>query len=209
MTTRAKERRPRPATRAARRTENTGRILDAAILCLNKYAYSGTTLALIADAAGVSRGQVQNIFGVKRSDLLVRIAQEIFDRYSAEYHAAIDAASNPIELSDNMWDAIHKLYNQPETLALIELWLATRTDRKLHTKLRDMLTRADAALNDRWLEIFAKGNVGVEKVPVIRFFQRGVMRGLAIERLLGGSDKLFDSIIATARSASTRLITAK
>lgn len=198
----------RPGIRAARREENTSRILDASIHCLNKYSYGGTTLAVIAQAAGVSRGQVQNIFGLKRSDLLVRIAKEIFDRYVLEYQAAVDAASSPVEMVENTWDAMQRLYSRPETLALIDLWLGTRNDRTFHKGLRDMLVRADSVLGEKWEAMFARSNVDVAKVAVIRILQRSVMRGLAIERL-SGSGAVSDSVFEEARKATVRLIKSK
>ena len=192
--------------RAVKRSENTAKILDAAIKCLNKEGYAGTTLLAVAEAAGVSRGQVQNIFGLKRTDLLTRIAEEIFGRYVQVYAKAIDAATNPAELTDRMWDAIQSLYARPETLALIEIWLATRNDRSFNRKLRVMMVEIDSQLNARWAESFSDAGLDADLIPVIRYFQRGIMRGLAIERLLGLPETVVQRIIDEARVTTLAML---
>ena len=48
-------RRPRQ-TQAERSAAMRARLVDAAIRCLNKHGYSATTVAMVADEAGVSRG---------------------------------------------------------------------------------------------------------------------------------------------------------
>jgi len=194
--------------RSVRRSENTSKIIEAAIRCLNAHGASDTTLMLIAQTAGVSRGQVQNIFGLRRSDLLLRIADEIFNRYVEQYMNAADRAASAEEFVTEMWGAIRKLYAKPETLALIEIWLSTRTDKAFNKMLRAKLSDTDARLNERWTEVFAKDGVDPAAVQIIRYLQRSVMRGLAIERLMDAKEDVFHQVIDAACGSTLSIVAA-
>jgi AcrR family transcriptional regulator len=50
------------------------RLIDAAIDCLNRLGYSATTLATIAEAAGVSRGGMLHQFPTKVDLMLAVVA---------------------------------------------------------------------------------------------------------------------------------------
>lgn len=192
--------------RAERRTQNTARIIDAAIKQLSIKGYAATTVQSIAEAAKVSRGQVQNIFGFRRADLLNRIAQEIFVRYVEDYLTSTAAAQTPQELSEQMWDAIDQLYGRPETLALLEIWLSTRTDKVLNRSLRAGLLEVDVELGARWEAVFSSSGLGPNAVEEVRCFQRAMMRGLALEKLLGGPEAMFRDLLVEAREATRSII---
>lgn len=81
------ERRGRKASREIRRMQ----LIDATIDSLARRGYSETTLADVADGAGLSRGIV-NFHFESKDKLLVATLQFMADEYAAHWRAAIDKA---------------------------------------------------------------------------------------------------------------------
>jgi AcrR family transcriptional regulator len=81
------ERRGRKASRETRRMQ----LIDATIDSLARRGYSETTLADVADGAGLSRGIV-NFHFESKDKLLVATLQFMADEYAAHWRAAIDRA---------------------------------------------------------------------------------------------------------------------
>ena len=86
-------RRGRKATRQARRRQ----LIEATIDCLARHGYAHTTLAVVAEAAGLSQGVVIFHFESKEK-LLVATLQHLAEEYAAHWRAALEkAAENPSE----------------------------------------------------------------------------------------------------------------
>jgi len=83
--------RRRKATRQARRSQ----LIEATIDCLARRGYSDTTLAEVAQGAGLSRGIVNFHFESKEK-LLVATLQHMAEEYAGHWRAALDkAGDNP------------------------------------------------------------------------------------------------------------------
>lgn len=90
------EKRGRKASRETRQMQ----LIEATIDSLARRGYSDTTLADVADGAGLSRGIVNFHFESKEK-LLVATLQYMSEEYSGHWHAALDrAGSSP---ANRMW----------------------------------------------------------------------------------------------------------
>ncbi len=83
----AEERKGRKASRDTRRLQ----LIEATIDSLAKRGYSETTMANVADGAGLSRGIV-NFHFESKDKLLVATLQHMADEYAAHWRSAIDRA---------------------------------------------------------------------------------------------------------------------
>ena len=84
------ERKSRKASKETRRSQ----LIEATIDSLAKRGYSDTTLANVADGAGLSRGIVNFHFESKEK-LLVATLQHMSDEYSGHWNAALEKAGAP------------------------------------------------------------------------------------------------------------------
>jgi len=134
----AKKIRRRQAERSA---DTQNRLIDAAITCLARVGYSATTVTLVADQAKVSRGAMTHQYPAK-SDLMVAVVQAVYEMDGEHYLRTVDARS-PVQwikdLPGIMWEVIGK----PSGIAVMEIMLASRSDRELADRLRALQRNID------------------------------------------------------------------
>ncbi|MBX9455056.1 MAG: TetR family transcriptional regulator C-terminal domain-containing protein [Rhizobium sp.] len=94
------ERKSRKASKETRQQQ----LIEATIDSLAKRGYSDTTLANVADGAGLSRGIVNFHFESKEK-LLVSTLQYMSDEYAGHWNAALDRAGP--RAADKIWSLVH------------------------------------------------------------------------------------------------------
>ncbi|WNG36073.1 TetR/AcrR family transcriptional regulator [Archangium violaceum] len=122
-------------TQQERRDSTRLKLLDATVECLVELGYARTTTLAIAQRAGISHGALFKHFPTK-AELLGTAVEHLFPRLISEYRAELDAA--PAPTGDRVVHAIERLwsiYQRPELLAAIELYVAARTDSELASAL--------------------------------------------------------------------------
>lgn len=189
-----------------RSAETRRKVYEAAVSCLNHYGYSGTTMSKIASEAGVTRGALQHVYGDRRVDLMTAVAADLYEEYEGFYNPIIANADGPETLLSEIWNLNQRLYKTPETTALIELWLAMRGDEELRSSLRPFFENRDEQLSQRWMKEFADSSLSASQIQMIRYTQRALLRGLAIERLLHPDDDVLDSVIDHANRTTSELL---
>lgn len=129
-------------TQAERRAATRTALLEATVECLVEYGYSNVTAAQIAARAGVTRGAQAHYFATK-AELVVAGLEHATSRVLAEFRA--DPPHRPTEaetvmaLVDRLWS----MHDSKPFLAVLELWLGSRTDpelRKHVTRFNRLLT---------------------------------------------------------------------
>ncbi|MFW0788114.1 TetR/AcrR family transcriptional regulator [Gordonia sp. CPCC 205333] len=148
---------PRAATAPARRTqeqrsaETRTRLLDATIDCLVTYGYAGATTPRIAAQAGVTRGAQVHHFG-SRQDLMVAAISHLAQR---RVQTAIGELGR-LTLGDDpigiLFDLLWEFHQGPLAIAVMELWMAGRTDAHLAAEMR----RVEPVVNDALFEAIAR-----------------------------------------------------
>jgi AcrR family transcriptional regulator len=174
------------------------KLLDAAIECLIERGYAGTTTTEIADRAGVSRGAQLHHFPSKVG-LLINAMQHLAGRRIADLRReaqSIRGTKDRIKLgTDLLWSSFSgSLY-----MAAVELWIAARTDRELH----DALCPVEKALGET-IEVLQRELYGeYSSHPNFKTIMRlttYMMRGMALERILGAPEKRRSELIASWES---------
>ena len=86
----------RESVRDMKKTAKKQRIQDAAIKVLANNGYYGTTVSQIAKAAGVADGTLYLYF-TNKDDLLLKIMEEIMERFIEEGLEILERAASPID----------------------------------------------------------------------------------------------------------------
>lgn len=124
-------------TQAERRATTRAALLEACVECLLEQGYAGLTTAAVVQSAGVSRGAQAHHFSTK-AELVVAALRHVANRFGAELvieplSPELTLEQAQLALLDQLW-ALHTDRVYP---ALMELWLAARTDEELRAELGD------------------------------------------------------------------------
>ena len=169
--------------RQSQKSERTRQhIIDAAIKCIAQYGYTGATLAVVAEVAGLSRGPRQYYFPSK-TDLMVAVWQEIIERASQSMRNANLDADHPKESLRRLMDAEIKRSAREEYLVDLELKLAIRGDRELGDILSPLIDAFERSVDDWWIDLFAKTGRSREELLAARYQFTWLLRGLAMEKI--------------------------
>jgi AcrR family transcriptional regulator len=176
----AKPRQRRP--QAERSAETRKRLIDAAIACLARFGYSVTTVSLVADQAKLSRGAMTHQYPAK-VDLMVDVVKAVYEM-DAEHYRRTVAERSPTQwlkdLPQIMWDVI----GQPSGIAVIEIMLASRSDRNLAGKLRALQQGLDKSAHHWVVERLERA--GLKDPPdgdVYHLLFVAAVRGLLLESM--------------------------
>jgi AcrR family transcriptional regulator len=137
-------------TQAERREATRTALLEATIESLVVHGYAATTTARVAEMAGVSRGAQPHYFASK-ADL---VAEALSDLARRRIDAIREAA--PAEGDDRyeaIFDLIWDAHNSTLFAAMIELWVAARSDPQLASALREAERDVRRAIMDAAAEV--------------------------------------------------------
>lgn len=123
--------RPRPKTQAERRAETRAALLDATVEALVTYGYAGATTGRIAELAGVSRG-AQTPYFRSRADLISAAVTHLAD---LRLDAVRERFSGQNITVEEGLDAVWQEHQGEAFDALLELWIASRTDDEIRRKM--------------------------------------------------------------------------
>ncbi len=191
-------------TQAERRAATRTALLDAAVDCLAEEGYAKTTTRRIAERAGVTPGALQHHFasraqllGHARRHLGSKFAQQMFGHESAEIPTLRLRTERRL---DHMWD----LLKGPLFAAMVELWVAARTDVELRREL------IEAERDGARLAASASRILNPELVDRPGFAQllatgQATMRGLAMARFV--NDEGADAAWPATRAHLLGLVT--
>lgn len=124
-------------TQRERRDSTRLKLLDATVECLVELGHARTTTLAVAQRAGISHGALFKHFPTK-AELLGAAVEHLFPRLIAEYRSELEELPALAHAGDRVAQAIERLwsiYQRPELLAAIELYVAARTDAELASAL--------------------------------------------------------------------------
>jgi AcrR family transcriptional regulator len=117
------------------------RLLDATVECLAERGWARTSLPEVVGKAGVARGAQVHHFPTK-SALLVAATEHLLERQRAEYIAAFESLPPDERTIDSAIDTLWGMLQGQTWMALVELFVAGRTDPAVRTALGDLAERA-------------------------------------------------------------------
>jgi AcrR family transcriptional regulator len=122
-------------TQAERRATTRRALLDATLQELDEVGYANLTTASVVARAGVTRGAQAHYFATK-ADLVVQALRHITDQLIAELIAQPPKRSETVrEQYELLLQRLWELNAGIASTALIELWVASRTDPELSEHL--------------------------------------------------------------------------
>jgi AcrR family transcriptional regulator len=193
-------RRPQAERSAGTRTK----LIEAAILCLHRLGYAATTVTVVAEQAGVSRGAMTHQFPAK-TDLMLAVVRAVFEKDGEQYRRSVDALSPAAwihQLPAIMWEVI----SQPSGIAVMEIMLASRSDPELAEKLRVIQQKIDVQAHAWVLERRRQAGLAPrdDSEAIHRVFVAAV-RGLALEAVFMRNRTEVEKSIAVLAEVLRRL----
>jgi AcrR family transcriptional regulator len=169
-------------SRATRR-----KLLGAAIECLAELGWAGTTVVVVAERAGVSRGAAQHHFPTREALVTEAVA------YMSEMRAASIVSLPVSELdTESVLEVLFGLYSGPVFRAALQLWIAAAADEAL----RKQIAPLEAALGRQAHRLA----VGLLRMDESRAGVREMVQAtLDLVRGLGLADLLSDDSARRAR----------
>ncbi|WP_329161751.1 TetR/AcrR family transcriptional regulator [Streptomyces sp. NBC_01717] len=116
-------------SRATRR-----RLLEAAVACLAEHGWAGSTVSVVAERAGVSRGAAQHHFPT-REDLFTAAVEYVAEERSAALRTL------PVQGRTAVVAALVDLYTGPLFRAALQLWVAASNEASLHPRVSELEAR--------------------------------------------------------------------
>lgn len=184
------------------------RLIEAAIVCLNRFGYSAVTVAMVAEEAGISRGGMLHQFPTK-VDLMLAVV---------EYASGYDERSSrpaPRPIADKraqfmaLTDATWKVITRPPAMAKLEIMIAARSDKVLAARLPAIVNKIEHNRRDNVFEYAeAIGITDRDAVDAMVCLHMAAMRGLAIELMFTKDKAVVDRAFALLKTYKTGFVDA-
>ena len=164
------------------------RLLESAVSCLAELGWSGATVAVIAQRAGVSRGATQHYFPT-REDLFTAALEHMAEVRLAEIRGeAARSARLPAGAAVPTRDVVGllvRLYTGPLFRAALQVWAAAAASEALRELIVPLEARLGREAHRAAIELLGAD----ESVPGVR---EAVQATLDLARGLGLADTLTD-----------------
>ncbi|MEV0034653.1 TetR/AcrR family transcriptional regulator [Streptomyces sp. NPDC050804] len=165
------------------------RLLEAAVACLAEYGWAGSTVSVVAERAGVSRGAAQHYFPT-REDLFTAAVEYVAEERSSALRALVPAG--PGHRREAV-AGIVALYTGPLFRAALHLWVAASAASSASAsssdeeQLRPRVTELEARIGREAHRTAVELLGADESVPGVRETVQGLLdmaRGLGLATLL-------------------------
>ncbi|MBT2440896.1 TetR/AcrR family transcriptional regulator [Streptomyces sp. ISL-36] len=152
------------------------RLLEAAVSCLAERGWAGSTVSVVAERAGVSRGAAQHHFPT-REDLFTAAVEYVAEERSHALRAL------PAENRREVVAALVDLYTGPLFRAALHLWVAASSEEQLRGRVTELEARVGRESHRIAVELLRAD----ESLPGVRETVQGLLdmaRGLGLATLL-------------------------
>lgn len=158
------------------------RLLEAAIECIAELGWQGSTVAVVAERAGVSRGAAQHHFPT-REDLVTSAVEYVSAQRLAMLRSqAVDLPVGP-DRTRAVMTLIERMYTSPLFRAAVHVWVAAVADERLRERVAGLEAQVGRESHRTVLEL-----LGVEESrPGVREAVQATLdlgRGLGLANLL-------------------------
>ncbi|MFD9816465.1 TetR/AcrR family transcriptional regulator [Streptomyces sp. NPDC059080] len=157
-------------------------LLEAAVACLAEHGWAGSTVAVVAERAGVSRGAAQHHFPT-REDLFTAAVEHVAEERSQALRDLFPAGTGAATDRRAVVAAVVDLYTGPLFRAALHLWVAASYEDQLRARVTELEARVGRESHRTAVDL-----LGVdESVPGVRETVQGLLdmaRGLGLATLL-------------------------
>ncbi|MEU9295293.1 TetR/AcrR family transcriptional regulator [Streptomyces sp. NPDC048266] len=164
------------------------RLLEAAVACLAEHGWAGSTVAVVAERAGVSRGAAQHHFPT-REDLFTAAVEYVAEERSQALRAL------PSRDRHEAVAALVDLYTGPLFRAALHLWVAAANEDQLRDRVADLEARVGRESHRIAVEVLGAD----ETRPGVRETVQGLLdmaRGLGLATLLSDDRPRRERVVA-------------
>ncbi|MEU1665859.1 helix-turn-helix domain-containing protein [Streptomyces sparsogenes] len=184
------------------------RLLEAAVACLAEHGWARSTVAVVAERAGVSRGAAQHHFPT-REDLFTAAVQHVAEERSAALRALLShehehehererergpEPGGPGRVAEVV-EALVELYTGPLFRAALQLWVVASYEEQLGARVAALEARIGRETHRMAVEALGAD----ESVPGVRESVQGFLdmaRGLGLANLLTDDRARRDRVVA-------------
>lgn len=163
-----------PGATQQRGIETRARLIDAAILCLTRHGFAGTTMARVSNYAKVSTGPRQYYFP-NRDDLFVAVVEELFRRQSRL------PISDDADLIGGVIDNILHHAGSREHIAMLEIKLALKHEVGLRDRIGPVIAEQEALNDKMWSTRLEDHGYGQDDKKTLRLILPAIARGMAFD----------------------------
>jgi AcrR family transcriptional regulator len=158
------------------------RLLEAAVEALAEVGWSGTTVAVVAQRAGVSRGAAQHHFPT-REELVTAAVAHVTDVLVAEIRQQAGDLPGGERRTAAVLDMLARIYTGQGFTAALHLWVAAAADPRLRAVVVPLETRVGRETHRLTVELLAadESRAGVRETVQATL---DMMRGLGLANLL-------------------------
>ncbi|MEV6777829.1 TetR/AcrR family transcriptional regulator [Streptomyces syringium] len=167
------------------------RLLEAAIACLAEYGWAGSTVAVVAERAGVSRGAAQHHFPT-REDLFTAAVEYVAEERSAALRTLMPRGG--ADRTRAVVSALVGLYTGPLFRAALQLWAAAAHEEQLRPRVTLLEARVGRESHRMAVELLGAD----EGRPGVRETVQGLLdmaRGLGLANLLTDDSARRDRVV--------------
>ncbi|MEU8582346.1 TetR/AcrR family transcriptional regulator [Streptomyces abikoensis] len=187
---------PGPGPKQDRSRATRRRLLEAAVACLAEHGWAGSTVAVVAERAGVSRGAAQHHFPT-REDLFTAAVEHVAEERSAALRGLL-SATRPVVGPARTYavvEGIADLCTGPLFRAALQLWVAAANEEPLRARVVDLEVRVGREVHRMAVELLGAD----ESVPGVRETVQGFLdmaRGLGLANLLTDDSARRERVVA-------------
>ncbi|MFD7877072.1 TetR/AcrR family transcriptional regulator [Streptomyces sp. NPDC059378] len=168
------------------------RLLEAAVACLAEHGWAGSTVLVVAERAGVSRGAAQHHFPT-REDLFTAAVEYVAEERSGALRALFPegAAQDRREVVAALVD----LYTGPLFRAALHLWVAASNEEQLSPRVIELEARVGRETHRIAVDLLGAD----ESRPGVRETVQGLLdmaRGLGLANLLTDDRQRRERVVA-------------
>ncbi|MFF3561495.1 TetR/AcrR family transcriptional regulator [Streptomyces sp. NPDC002574] len=159
------------------------RLLEAAVACLADRGWAGSTVAVVAEHAGVSRGAAQHHFPT-REDLFTGAIEFVSEQWLvALRERTLDLPDEGVPRTRGVVELVVDLYTGPIFRAALHLWIAAANEEQLRPRVTALESRIGREAHRLAVEMLGAD----ESVPGVRETVQATLdmaRGLGLANLL-------------------------
>ncbi len=156
--------------------------MDAAVASLLERGYAGTTTTEVAERAGVSRGAQLHHFPTK-AEMVAHAVRHLAERWIDRFREMGKTLPRGGDRVSPAIDLLWSSFSGPLFMAAVELWVASRTDRKLHATLLSTERQTGRSLATFFDEAFGEA-AAHPRYGDLRRLTLYLLRGMALESIL-------------------------
>ncbi|GGS04762.1 TetR family transcriptional regulator [Streptomyces aureoverticillatus] len=158
------------------------RLLEAAVACLAEHGWAGSTVSVVAERAGVSRGAAQHHFRT-REELFTAAVEYVAEERSAALRGLFPGGAGAGADRAAVVAALVDLYTGPLFRAALHLWVAASHEEQLGGRVAELESRVGRETHRIAVELLGAD----ESRPGVRETVQGLLdmaRGLGLANLL-------------------------